>query len=43
MNFLEGLDLNNTIPKRQLLHGAKYYGLHMVPQAVNKRSQIAAS
>ncbi|KAJ6071423.1 hypothetical protein N7499_009437 [Penicillium canescens] len=38
MNFLEGLDLNNTIPKRESLqHGAKYYGLHMVPQAVNKR------
>ncbi|KAJ6019597.1 hypothetical protein N7522_001664 [Penicillium canescens] len=41
MNFLEGLDLNNTIPKRELLqHGAKYYGLHMVPQAVNKRNRL---
>ncbi|KAJ5612959.1 hypothetical protein N7510_006153 [Penicillium lagena] len=31
-NFLEGLELNNTIPKRVLLQlGAKYYGLHHGP------------
>lgn len=31
-NFLEGLELNNTIPRRILLQlGAKYYGLHVGP------------
>lgn len=34
-NFLEGLELNKTIPKRVLLQlGAKYYGLHHGPPIV---------
>ncbi|KAJ5969668.1 hypothetical protein N7501_005916 [Penicillium viridicatum] len=32
VNFLEGLELNNTVPKRVILQlGAKYYGLHRSP------------
>ncbi|KAJ5951932.1 uncharacterized protein N7479_010345 [Penicillium vulpinum] len=31
-NFLDGLELNNTIPKRVLLQlGGKYYGMHLGP------------
>lgn len=35
VNFLEGLALNSTIPKRVLLQlGAKYYGLHRGPTSL---------
>lgn len=34
-NFLQGLERNNTIPKRVLLQlGAKYYGVHLGPSAI---------
>jgi hypothetical protein len=34
-NFLEGLEINKTIPKRVLLQlGAKYYGLHLEPTMI---------
>jgi hypothetical protein len=34
-SFLEGLEINKTIPKRVLLQlGAKYYGLHLGPTTI---------